>query len=280
MALALCVPAGAHAQGSADLILATVTASRASIPQDKTTRVTYYLTAKNNGPDEAADVGLSLQPADLESAEAHTVVSIRSSSAAAECDPGEALPVNCKVRVPAGDSSSMAVTADVKHARAGKLEVDALVEDEVTPDPNAADNERRFSLGVGGSGSSGGGGETDLFNVAPTIARLVKPGTSLIAFSLTRPARVKFTVSKRVKGRRKGRRCVAGRRRGKRCKTYRAIGSITRSGVLGPQTVPFPSRVRGRRLRPGVHYLLTVQARDVFGVRSRVYKRKFRVRRA
>ncbi len=90
----------------------------------------------------------------------------------------------------------------------------------------------------------------------------VRPGTfrarrgARIAYTLTAPARVRFTVERLLSGHRRGGRCRAGGR-GPRCvRAVRIRGSFSHQGRAGVNSVRLPARLGGRRLRAG-RYRLT-----------------------
>jgi hypothetical protein len=93
------------------------------------------------------------------------------------------------------------------------------------------------------------------------------PRGTTIRFVLSEPASVNFSVSQKLPGRRKGKRCVAPtrkRRHAKHCTRTVTIGSFSDSEPAGPAKVPFSGRVGGHALKPG-RYTLTLAATDLAG---------------
>jgi Bacterial Ig domain len=80
-----------------------------------------------------------------------------------------------------------------------------------------------------------------------------------VSFALDRAASVRFTVARRMLGRRSGRRCVAPTRRNrsaKRCIRFVAVkGSFKRAGRPGVNSFRFTGRMRRRALAPGRYVL-------------------------
>ncbi len=84
-------------------------------------------------------------------------------------------------------------------------------------------------------------------------------GTS-VAYELTAPSTVTFTVERRAAGRRAGKRCVkrtrANRQKAK-CTLLRPVrGSFTHAGGAGANIFKFAGRIGGRTLRPGRYRLV------------------------
>jgi hypothetical protein len=91
-----------------------------------------------------------------------------------------------------------------------------------------------------------------------------------IVYRLSEQASTTLTVTRRVAGRRKGKRCVAPgkpRKGARRCTRSITIGTLTRKAASGKRRVPFSGRIGKRKLAPG-RYVLTVRARDAGGNRS------------
>ena len=81
-----------------------------------------------------------------------------------------------------------------------------------------------------------------------------------IAYTLTAPARVRFTVQRLRPGHRRGGRCRAGGR-GPRCVRAAPVkGSFSHAGRAGTNRLRLPARVGGRRLKPGRYRLLATPA--------------------
>ena len=152
--------------------------------------------------------------------------------------------------------------------------------------------DRQDALGLGGS--SGGPGpvirslrvKPRRFRVGrratPTVAkrRRAKRG-SRIVIGLSEAATVRFTVQRRLRGRRRGRRCVAPKRApagAKRCVRWKRRGVLRREAKAGRNRYRFSGRVRRRALRLGRHRLRAV-AVDADGNRSRERRARFRVAR-
>ena len=69
---------------------------------------------------------------------------------------------------------------------------------------------------------------------------------------------MKFTVTQKLHGRKKGKRCVAPTkklRHAKRCTRTITLGGFTRSAGAGANRVPFNGRVNGRTLNPSSYKL-------------------------
>jgi hypothetical protein len=123
--------------------------------------------------------------------------------------------------------------------------------------------------------------------LVPTTFRAAARGSSVRAarvavgtrlrYSLSEAARVTFTVHRRVRGRRLGRRCVVGRRVGRRCvKLIAVTGSFSVNSAAGATSRRITGRLSGRRLAPG-SYRLTGRARDAAGNRSRAAYANFTI---
>ena len=92
-----------------------------------------------------------------------------------------------------------------------------------------------------------------------------KPIGTKVSFSLSEASKVTFTVQRKARGRRSGRRCVAPKRsnrKKKRCTRYVAVrGSFTVNGTSGKNTFTFRGRMNRRKLGAG-SYRLTGTATD------------------
>jgi hypothetical protein len=89
-------------------------------------------------------------------------------------------------------------------------------------------------------------------SVRPAVFR-VGEGTTF-RYSLSAPARVVFTIDRRLAGRRVGTRCVPVTRanRGREvCTHLRRAGRFARASVAGPNAKRFSGRIGPRRLAPG-----------------------------
>jgi hypothetical protein len=90
----------------------------------------------------------------------------------------------------------------------------------------------------------------------PSIRRR---GPATVTYTLTSAARVRFTVERRLAGRRRGGRCRAPRTapRGRRCtRRVRARGSFIHKGAAGANTFRFTGRLAGKRLARGGYRLI------------------------
>lgn len=112
----------------------------------------------------------------------------------------------------------------------------------------------------------------------PGGRRMVPRGTSF-RYVLSEPARVIFTIDRKVLGRKVRGRCVrpTGRNSGRRrCVRYRRVSSFSQQGQERANRRRFSGRVGGRSLRAGA-YRATVRAIDAAGNRSRARRLHFRV---
>ncbi len=98
-------------------------------------------------------------------------------------------------------------------------------------------------------------------------------------FRLNIAAAVRFTVQRRVAGRRSGTRCVAPTRRNrnaKRCvRTLAVRGSFSRAGSAGANAFRFSGRLSGRKLRPGRYRLVATPS--LAGKRGTATRASFRI---
>jgi hypothetical protein len=99
------------------------------------------------------------------------------------------------------------------------------------------------------------------------------------SFRLDRAASVRFTILRKVPGRRVGRRCVKptrANRRARRCtRLVRLPGGFSRQGTAGANAFRFRGRLRGRRLKPGRYRLLATPT--AAGVRGNVAAASFQI---
>jgi hypothetical protein len=114
----------------------------------------------------------------------------------------------------------------------------------------------------GGSGtpppSSGGTGPAPVTPRPALTALSVRRGR--IAYTLSAPARVRFTVQRLLPGHRRAGRCRAGGR-GPRCvRAVRLRGSFSHQGRTGTNRLRLPKRVGGRTLKPGRYRLAATPA--------------------
>lgn len=79
-----------------------------------------------------------------------------------------------------------------------------------------------------------------------------------IYVTLSDAASVKYTISRRVKGRRSGKKCSTRRRTGKRCTTYKKVGTLTRSTKQGKTWFRFNGRIKRKKLSPGSYRVTAV----------------------
>lgn len=139
----------------------------------------------------------------------------------------------------------------------------------------------------GGSGppaARAGRSRLRALKVAPKAFRAARSGPAVAArrgttirYRLSTPAGVRFTVSRAVRGRKRGSRCARARRRharGKRCTRYKRVkGRFTHDGTAGQNAFRFRGRIAGKALRRG-RYRLTATAP---GRGSRIRRASFKV---
>ena len=93
----------------------------------------------------------------------------------------------------------------------------------------------------------------------------LKVSDGTISYKLSEASKVSFQLSKKLPGRRVGRKCVAPSAKNKshkRCSRFKPIGAKFKGGgKAGPNTVTLPN---GKKLAPGT-YRLTMTATDVAG---------------
>ncbi|MGE4425209.1 MAG: hypothetical protein AB7G37_02010 [Solirubrobacteraceae bacterium] len=154
--------------------------------------------------------------------------------------------------------------------------------------------------GGGGAGGGGGGAGNPVPAVDATAPRITRVSLSRRTFragrrlaparrgrrgvgtrvrlTLSEDARLRVTVERITVGRRRGEACVRStraRRRARRCARYARVGTLSRRGTAGVDTVRFTGRLKGRALRAG-RYRLRIVATDAAGNRSK--ERRARVR--
>jgi hypothetical protein len=103
----------------------------------------------------------------------------------------------------------------------------------------------------------------------PAIAKRVRRGTRF-AYSLSEPARVVFTIERRLPGRKVGRKCkkpTRSKRSKKRCTRYKRFGRFAQQGRAGKNAKKFSGKVGKKKLKPGT-YRVTLVATDPTGNRS------------
>jgi hypothetical protein len=100
------------------------------------------------------------------------------------------------------------------------------------------------------------------------------PVGTTFGFSLSEDGRVSLLVQRALNGRTSGRSCVRKtrkNRKGKPCIRYKAAGpTLTRSGVTGPNSVPFSGRIGRRKLEPG-KYRVGVSSTNAAGTGTSQY---------
>jgi hypothetical protein len=103
-----------------------------------------------------------------------------------------------------------------------------------------------------------------------------KSGGTKISFRLSEAATVRFTIQRRARGRKAGRKCVAPRpsnRNARSCVRWLKVrGQIERTGVAGSNSFRFTGRLAGRKLAPGSYSVVSI-ATDAAGNRSAVGSR-------
>lgn len=111
------------------------------------------------------------------------------------------------------------------------------------------------------------------FALAPgrtALTAAVRRGT-MLRYTLSEPARVRFRVQRAAAGRRVGRSCrrpTVRRRGARRCTRYLTVGSFSRTNPQLTNRVRFTGRIGARALRIGRHRI-AAQAVDRAGNRSR-----------
>jgi hypothetical protein len=136
------------------------------------------------------------------------------------------------------------------------------------------------ATGPGGTGGGGGG--------APTIASLVLKPRRFVAGRGTRVTvnvdeggTLRFTIQRRLPGRKVGRRCVKPTRRNRaarRCSRYVSRGGFSKPSKAGTNRYRFSGRLKGKKLPPGAYRMRAV-AVDTEGHRSAPKFAAFRIRR-
>ncbi len=113
------------------------------------------------------------------------------------------------------------------------------------------------------------------------------PRGTTIRYTLSEASTVAFRIERKLKGRRvkrrgrKGRVCLKqtnknAKRRNRRCTLYRAVGTLTRRGVAGRNTLAFSGRIGKRKLRLG-RYRFVISPRDAAGNSGRRRTLNFRI---
>ena len=119
--------------------------------------------------------------------------------------------------------------------------------DDTDPTLGLSASRRRFRVGAGAMPVDG--------NAIAT--KKARKGTTL-RLSLSEPARVRFVVFRKSRGRKVGRRCVKPTRKNrarKRCTRLTRKGTFVRSAPAGRSKVPWSGRIRRRALKRGGYVL-------------------------
>jgi subtilisin-like proprotein convertase family protein len=113
---------------------------------------------------------------------------------------------------------------------------------------------------------------------AETPVSGAKKGTTF-RYSLSEAAAVTFTIQRKLKGRKVGRKCKKPTRRNRsrrRCARYKRAGAFRQQAVAGRNSKAFSGRIGRKSLRPGRYRALLV-ATDATGNKSKSAKVAFRV---
>lgn len=97
-----------------------------------------------------------------------------------------------------------------------------------------------------------------------------------IYVTLSDAASVKYTIARRLSGRRAGKRCSTKRRTGKRCVLYKNVGSFTKPAKQGQSAFRFNGRLRRKALAPG-RYRITAVATTSGGLVSPARQATFKI---
>ena len=113
----------------------------------------------------------------------------------------------------------------------------------------------------------------------PSTSAKAKVGTT-VSFTLSEAGSVKFTVQRKTKGRKVGRKCVKPKRSNrtkKACVRWAKVkGSFSIAGVAGKNSFKFRGRIGGKSLKPG-RYRLNSQATDTAGNKAEVKRKSFKI---
>jgi hypothetical protein len=116
---------------------------------------------------------------------------------------------------------------------------------------------------------------------APAVAAisLFKVTTGNKRFELTSSiaATATFTIEKKLKGRKSGKKCKTSAKTGKKCTVYKKAGSITAPVVAGINSIKFGGKVSGKKLSAG-SYRVTAVATTPAGEKSSAISAAFKVR--
>jgi hypothetical protein len=114
----------------------------------------------------------------------------------------------------------------------------------------------------------------------PSASAKKKPVGTKVRFNLSEPGTVKFTVERKTRGRKMGKKCVAqtkANRKKRACVRWvRVKGSFTRAGKAGKNSFKFRGRIGGKRLKPGT-YRLNGQATDAAKNKSALKRKSFKI---
>jgi hypothetical protein len=107
-----------------------------------------------------------------------------------------------------------------------------------------------------------------------------KPVGTKVTFGLTEPSNVKFTVDRKTKGRKVGKKCKAktkANRKKKACTRWVKVkGSFTVPGKAGSNSFKFRGRIGGKKLKPA-RYRLNSQATDLAKNKSAIKRESFKI---
>jgi hypothetical protein len=120
-----------------------------------------------------------------------------------------------------------------------------------------------------------------VFAVPSARTSRVRRGTRF-RYTLSEAASVRFTIQRRLVGRRVRGKCRPKTRRNSsrpRCVRFKRVHAFTVAGRAGANSTRFSGKVRGRRL-PAGRYRVTAMATDPAGGRSLSRKAAFRIVRA
>jgi hypothetical protein len=127
-------------------------------------------------------------------------------------------------------------------------------------------------------------GRSANISVAPDKPRKRAPKGSTISYTLSEAATTVFTFERRLKGVRRGKRCLTGAaargRDGKRCVRFVAVkgGTLSHSSVAGSRSFRFSGVLDGRPLKPG-SYRMTGVPTDAAGNVGAPFRASFRIAR-
>jgi hypothetical protein len=115
----------------------------------------------------------------------------------------------------------------------------------------------------------------------PSIsAKKKRPVGTKVSFNLSEPGTVRFTVERKTRGRKVGKRCKAktkANRKKKACTRWVKVkGSFTVTGKTGKNSFKFRGRIGGKRLKPG-SYRLDGRAADPSKNKSALRRKGFKI---